>query len=167
MKIIGIDPGYAIVGWGVVNYNNSQFSVVDYGSILTSAKLDFAKRLLIIYDSLNEILKRYGPMEMAIEKLFFNSNTKTAIDVAQARGVVLLAAKQQGLNYFEYTPLQIKQSITGYGRASKVQVIEMAMRFLNLKTVPKPDDTADALAVAVTHAHFSFSRLFKLKGFKI
>lgn len=167
MKIIGIDPGYAIVGWGVVDYNNSKFSVVDYGSITTGSKLEFSQRLLNIYNSLNEILNCYRPVEMAVEKLFFNSNHKTAIDVAQARGVVLLAAKQNGLNFFEYTPLQIKQSITGYGRASKAQVIEMAVRFLNLKAAPKPDDTADALAVAVTHAHFSFSKLFNLKGIKI
>lgn len=167
MKIIGIDPGYAIVGWGVVDYNNSKFSVIDYGSILTKSGVEFSERLLMIYESLIKILRRYEPTEMAVEKLFFNSNQKTVIDVAQARGVMLLAAKQHGVNFFEYTPIQVKQSITGYGRATKKQVIEMTTRFLNLKTVPKPDDTADALAVAVAHAHSSFSRLFKLKGIKI
>lgn len=160
MKIIGIDPGYAIVGWGVVDYNSSKFTVIDYGAIVTGSKIDFAQRLLLIYDKLNEILKCYEPIEMAVEKLFFNSNQKTAINVAQARGVVTLVAKQHGLKFFEYTPIQIKQSITGYGRASKTQVIEMASRFLKLKLVPKPDDVADALAVAVTHAHSSFSKLF-------
>lgn len=163
MKIVGIDPGYAIVGWGVLNYENSRFVVLDYGAIITSANLEFSQRLFQIYSELNEILSLHMPSEMAIERLFFNSNQKTAIDVAQARGVVLLCAKQGGLNLFEYTPLQVKQAVTGYGRATKKQVIEMATRLLNLKKVPKPDDTADALAVAVAHAHSSGSKLFYLE----
>ncbi len=162
MTIIGIDPGYAIVGWGVIEYIDSRFKTLDYGSITTPARANFPSRLQMIYEKLFKILKVYRPSEMAIEKLFFSQNKTTGIDVAQARGVVLLSARQNNLNVFEYTPIQVKQSVVGYGRAEKKQVMEMTKRLLKLKEIPKPDDTADALAIAIAHAHSCSSRLIKL-----
>ena len=162
MTIIGIDPGYAIVGWGVVEYMDARFKTIDYGAITTPAGADFPSRLQMIYEKLFEILKICRPSEMAIEKLFFSSNKTTGIDVAQARGVILLCAKQNNLNVFEYTPIQVKQSVVGYGRAEKKQVMEMTKRLLKLKQIPQPDDTADALAIAVAHAHSFSSPLTKL-----
>ena len=129
--------------------------------------LEFFSNNISDAEVLNKILSLYKPTEMAIEKLFFNSNRKTAVDVAQARGVILLASQINNLNCFEYTPLQVKQSVTGYGRATKQQVIEMTTKILNLKKIPKPDDVADSLAVAVAHLHSSCSRLFNLKENKI
>lgn len=161
--ILGIDPGYAIVGYGVIEYLNNHFKVVEYGAITTEAHTEFPQRLLHIYTELQEIIKRNKPEAMAIEKLFFNTNAKTAIDVAQARGVILLGAKESGLGIFEYTPLQVKQSVVGYGRAEKKQVQEMTRIMLGLEKVPKPDDTADALAMAICHAHSSCSSLGMLK----
>ena len=151
MRILGIDPGYAIVGFGVVEYESARFSLVDMGAITTPAEMPFEARLKAIYLDMCELIKTYAPQEMAIEKLFFNTNQKTAIDVAQARGVTLLPAIMQGIPIFEYTPLQVKSSIVGYGRAEKKQVQEMARNMLHLKEVPKPDDTADAVALAITH----------------
>lgn len=162
MIILGIDPGYAIVGYGVIEYINNHFKVLDYGAILTEAKTPFDDRLLKIHTDLALLIEKHRPEAMAIEKLFFNTNQKTAIDVAQARGVTLLAAKQRGLEIFEYTPLQVKQSVVGYGRAEKKQVQEMTRLILNLEKVPKPDDTADALAMAICHAHSSGSALGRL-----
>ena len=153
MRILGIDPGYAIVGWGVIDYQNTHFSVVDYGAILTEAGTPFNERLERIYDETGAILRRYTPQSMAIEKLFYNTNAKTVIDVGQARGVLVLAAQQHKLEIAEYTPLQVKQSVVGYGRAEKKQVQEMTKLILNLEKIPKPDDTADALALAICHAH--------------
>jgi len=164
MRILGIDPGYAIVGYGIIDYSRGKFSVVGYGSIITESKTPFPERLKAIYEDLNFLINKYKPDDLAIEKLYFNTNTTTAIDVAQARGVIVLAAQNGGLNVNEYTPLQVKQSVTGYGRAEKHQVMEMIKSLLALKCVPKPDDTADALALAVCHAHYSgsqFSRLYK------
>lgn len=157
MIILGIDPGYAIVGFGVVKYANPRYETLDYGAVTTMAKTDFSLRLGIIYDGISEILEKWKPDAVSIEKLFFNSNTKTAIDVAQARGVILLAAVKCGVPVFEYTPLQVKQAVVGYGRAEKRQVMEMTRMLLGLSKVPKPDDTADALAMAVCHAHCSGS----------
>ncbi len=157
MITIGIDPGYAIVGFGVVDYRNNHFTVLDYGAVTTQAKTPFEDRLEIIYREVYEIIGRYKPDAMAIEKLFFNTNTTTAIDVAQARGVIMLAARQHNVRIFEYTPLQVKQSVVGYGRAEKKQVQEMTRLLLNLEKVPKPDDTADALAMAICHSHSSGS----------
>ena len=162
MMIIGIDPGYAIVGWGVVEYIKTRFKTVDYGAITTSPKLDFPSRLQMIYEKLFEILKTYRPSEMAIEKLFFSQNKTTGIDVAQARGAILLCAKQNNLSINEYTPIQVKQSVVGYGRAEKRQVMDMTKRLLRLEKIPRPDDTADALAIAIAHAHSCSSRLMKL-----
>lgn len=157
MIILGIDPGYAIVGYGVLDYKNNHFSIVDYGAITTDAGIKFNRRLEIIYDELTEIIEKYRPQAMSVEKVFYNSNAKTVIDVSQARGVIMLAAEKQRLAVFEYTPLQVKQSVVGYGRADKKQVQEMVRRILNLEKVPKPDDTADALAMAICHAHTSGS----------
>ena len=153
MRILGIDPGFAIVGVGVLDYEGNRFKVVDYGAITTNAGEDMFDRLKKIYDELTEIINQVKPDVMAIEELFFNSNQKTAINVAQARGVLVLAAKNCGVPVFEYTPLQVKQSVVGYGRAEKGQVQQMTKAILNLEKVPKPDDTADALAIAICHAH--------------
>ncbi len=153
MIILGIDPGYAIVGYGVLEYKNNRFRVIAYGAITTEAKTPFNERLEIIYDDLTDIIMKYRPDAMAIEKVFYNSNAKTVIDVSQARGVIMLAAQKQKLPAYEYTPLQVKQSVVGYGRAEKKQIQEMTKRILNLEKVPKPDDTADALAMAICHGH--------------
>ena len=157
MIILGIDPGYAIVGFGVLEYKNNHFSVIDYGAITTDAGTPFNRRLELIYDEMTELLQKYRPDAMSIEKLFYNSNAKTVIDVSQARGVIMLAAQKNGVPAFEYTPLQVKQSVVGYGRAEKKQVQEMTKRILFLEKVPKPDDTADALAMAICHGHCSGS----------
>ncbi|MEE1321652.1 MAG: crossover junction endodeoxyribonuclease RuvC [Acutalibacteraceae bacterium] len=157
MMILGIDPGYAIVGYGLIDYRNNHFTVVDYGAILTDAGTPFNERLEKIYDSLVAIVERYKPEAMSVEKVFYNSNAKTVIDVSQARGVIMLAAQKNKVPVFEYTPLQVKQSVVGYGRAEKKQIQEMTRRILALDKIPKPDDTADALAMAICHAHSSGS----------
>ena len=166
MRILGIDPGYAIVGYGIVDYEANRFKVVDYGAVTTQAHTPFDLRLQTIYNGLSCLIEKYSPDAMSIEKLFFNTNTTTAIDVAQARGVLVLAAAQGGLDIAEYTPLQVKQSVVGYGRAEKKQVQEMTRLMLNLKSVPKPDDTADALALAICHAHSAGSLLGRMKGLR-
>jgi len=157
MIILGIDPGYAIVGFGVLEYRSNHFRVVDYGAITTDSGTPFNRRLEIIYDGLTQIIEKYRPDAMSVEKVFYNSNAKTVIDVSQARGVIMLAAQKNRVSVFEYTPLQVKQSVVGYGRADKKQVQEMTKRILALEKVPKPDDTADALAMAICHAHTSGS----------
>ena len=159
MIILGIDPGYAIIGYGVVRYEKNHYTTLDYGAVTTPAKTDFALRLGMVYDGVAEVLERWKPDALAAEQLFFNSNTTTAIDVAQARGVILLAAQKHGVPVFQYTPLQVKQAVVGYGRAEKSQVMEMTRLLLNLSRVPKPDDTADALAIAICHAHTSGSQI--------
>lgn len=169
MVILGIDPGYAIVGCGVIDYANNYFKVLEYGAITTPAGMPFGERLARIYDEATLLMKRYAPQAMSIEKLFYNSNAKTVIDVGQARGVLMLAAQKCGLEVYEYTPLQVKQSVVGYGRAEKKQVQEMTRLILHLAEIPKPDDTADALAMAICHAHASGSLMGKLKekGLKV
>ncbi|MBR6902494.1 MAG: crossover junction endodeoxyribonuclease RuvC [Clostridia bacterium] len=162
MRIFGVDPGYAIVGYGIVDFDGVQFSAVGYGAITTKAGVPFPERLESIYEDVITVIEKYKPDCMAIERLYFNTNTTTAIDVAQARGVIMLAAKRAGLEIFEYTPLQVKQSITGYGRAEKHQVMEMVKNLLSLSSVPKPDDTADALALTVCHGHSAGSSYGKL-----
>lgn len=164
MVVLGIDPGYAIVGWGVIEYSHSRFKVLGYGAITTEAQTPFPERLQIIYNDMCYLFTKYKPEVMSMEKLFYNSNQKTVIDVAQARGVITLAAQMNNKNIFEYTPLQVKQSVTGYGRAEKKQVMEMTRSILNLPEVPKPDDTADALAMAICHAHCSGSAISKLNN---
>ena len=157
VRILGIDPGYAIVGYGVVDYSRNRFSTVGCGAVTTAAGMPFPKRLSDIYGDITSIIKKYSPEVLSIEKLYFNTNTTTAIEVAEARGVILLAAEMNGIPVFEYTPLQVKQAITGYGRAEKRQVMEMVKSFLGLAAIPKPDDTADALALAVCHGNYSGS----------
>ncbi len=166
MRILGIDPGYAIVGYGVLDYQNNHFSVVEYGAITTPAGMDFNRRLELIFDEMEVIISRVKPDAMSIEKLFYNTNAKTVIDVAQARGVIMLAAQKNGIEAFEYTPLQVKQSVVGYGRAEKKQVQEMTKLILKLSKVPKPDDTADALALAICHGHSSGSLMGKLAKYR-
>lgn len=163
MIILGIDPGYAIVGYGVLRFEKNKFTVIDFGAITTPAGMDFPDRLKDIYEDLSYIFQKYAPDAMAIEKLFFNTNKKTAVDVAQARGVILLTAREHGAEIYEYTPLQVKQSVVGYGRAEKKQVQEMTRSILGLSAVPKPDDTADALAMAICHGHSSGSSVSKLE----
>lgn len=152
MRIIGIDPGTGILGFGVIDVDSSKFTLVDAGVIRTPVKEDDAIRLHTIYDELSEIIKATKPTHMSVEKLFFARNVTTAMTVSQARGVVLLCAKQAGLEIAEYTPMQIKQAITGYGKADKKQIQEMVKLQLGLTAIPKPDDAADALAAALTHA---------------
>ena len=166
MIILGIDPGYAIVGWGVIRYERGKFIPVDFGAITTPAGMPFNRRLEILYDELTALLTRYTPDSVAVEKLYFQTNAKTAIDVAQARGVTMLALQKKGVPVFEYTPLQVKSAVTGFGQAQKPQVMEMTKRLLRLKAVPKPDDTADALAIAICHAQYGGTSLKQtlLKG---
>lgn len=164
MIILGIDPGIAIVGYGVIKYENSKFKVLDYGVLTTPAGMSFPDRLKSVYDSLIVLIERFKPDAVAIEELFFNKNVKTAITVGQARGVLVLGAVNNGIDIYEYTPLQIKQGVVGYGRATKKQVQNMVKILLNLKEIPKPDDAADALAVAISHIHSSnFKDMFKMK----
>ena len=162
MRILGIDPGYAIIGWGVLDFDNVHFSVVKYGAITTSPDTTFDKRLDEIYGDMNIVIDKFRPDCMSVEKLYFNSNITTGIDVAQARGVIILSAVQHNVKIYEYTPLQVKVAVTGYGRAEKHQVQEMTKNILGLKSIPKPDDTADALALAITHGHTGGSRLSEI-----
>ncbi|EJU20536.1 MULTISPECIES: crossover junction endodeoxyribonuclease RuvC [Mogibacterium] len=153
MRILGIDPGYAIMGYGVLDYNGNRFKTVGYGSVETEAGLPMPERLKLLYDGLTEIIQKYEPDEVSIEELFFNRNVTTAIGVGEARGVAMLACVEGGLVVSEYTPMQIKQALVGYGKAEKAQVQMMVKTILNLPEVPKPDDTADAVAAAICHAH--------------
>ena len=155
MRILGIDPGYAIVGFGVIDYDGYNYSVVDYGVIETSKDEYMPVRLGIVYDGITELINKYKPDCMAIEELFYFKNQKTIVPVAEARGVTLLAGINNNANIFEYTPLQIKQALTGNGRAEKKQIQFMVTSILGLSSIPKPDDAADALAVAITHANFN------------
>mgnify|MGYP002758435732 CR=1 FL=1 len=152
MRILGIDPGIAIMGYGVVEFEASKVKVIENGVLTTSSKTPTPERLSILYNNLNEIIKEFKPDEFAIEELFFNQNVKTAITVGHARGVQILSAQVNNLPIYEYTPLQIKQAVTGYGRASKTQMQKTVTTLLNLKQIPKPDDAADALAVSLCHA---------------
>lgn len=151
MTVLGIDPGYAIIGYGIVNYESMNFTPVAYGCITTDADTDFNIRLKLIFDGMNKVIEKAKPDCIAIEKLYFQNNQKTAIMVAEARGVILLSAQLHNIPIFEYTPLQVKTAVTGYGKAKKQQVMDMTKRLLKLKKMPKPDDAADALAIAVCH----------------
>ena len=157
MRILGIDPGYAIMGYGVVELIGNKFKVIEYGSIMTESRKNMTDRLKHLYYELMQLINRTDPDVAAIEELFFNTNTTTAIKVGQARGVSILACANSGIETNEYTPLQVKMALTGYGRADKKQVQHMTKTILNLKEVPKPDDTADALAIAICHGHSNFS----------
>lgn len=162
MRILGIDPGYAIVGFGVLDYVRGRFSPVQYGAITTQAHTLFEARLEEIYNDMTTLLQNAKPDAVSMETLYYQTNKTTAIAVAQARGVLLLCARQAGVPVFEYTPMQVKQSVTGYGKATKKQVQEMTRTLLALESVPKPDDTADALAMAICHAYSAGSRQFGL-----
>ncbi|MBQ2889827.1 MAG: crossover junction endodeoxyribonuclease RuvC [Clostridia bacterium] len=153
MRILGIDPGIAIVGYGVVDKEGNRYKTVAYDAVTTRAHTPLEERLLLVYKGIDEIIKMYKPDAMSIEELFFNNNAKTAVAVGQARGVILLAAVQNSIPIYEYTPLQVKQALTGYGRASKSQIQQMMKSILGLESVPKPDDVADALAIAVCHGN--------------
>ncbi|MDE6021585.1 MAG: crossover junction endodeoxyribonuclease RuvC [Ruminococcus sp.] len=153
MRILGIDPGYAIVGFGVVDYAGMNFTPLEYGAITTEAESVFSDRLTSIYNDLDFLISRWQPDCIALERLFFTSNQKTVIDVAQARGVIILCAAQRNIPLYEYTPLQVKMAVVGYGKAEKKQVMDLTRRILRLEQIPKPDDAADALAIAICHGH--------------
>jgi crossover junction endodeoxyribonuclease RuvC len=155
VRIMGIDPGIAIVGFGFIDKTGSKLTPVQYGCIQTEAGTDPGLRLKQVYEAAVQLIDKYKPDAVAVEQLFFNRNVTTAFTVGQARGVLILAAVQQGLPVAEYTPMQVKQAIVGYGKAEKKQVQEMVRMFLKLQAIPKPDDVADALAVAICHAHSS------------
>lgn len=164
MITLGIDPGLATVGFGVVQSRiGNDFRALEYGAVLTEAGKKVEDRLLEIYDNIDELCKTFKPHAAAVERLYFNTNEKTAINVAQARGVILLALTKNGVPVYEYTPLQIKQALTGYGRAEKKQIMYMVKTLLKLDSEPKPDDTADALAAAICHIYSSSSMLFGMK----
>ena len=149
MIILGIDPGFARMGWGVINKTGAKFSLIDYGCLETSAGVDLSDRLETIFDGISKVIKKYKPELAGTETLFFNTNAKTAVKVGEARGVILLALKKSGVKVIDITPLQVKQAVAGYGRAEKIQVQKMVKSLLNLKEIPRPDDAADALAVAL------------------
>lgn len=155
MKILGIDPGIGRVGWGVIEVERSKFKAQQYGCFETKPNDAIPKRLNEIYSFITTLLREHAPDSLAIEELFFNTNVKTAFSVGQARGVILLAAAQKNIPVAIYTPLQVKMATTGYGRAEKAQIGQMVKALLHLESIPKPDDTADALAIALTHA-FSY-----------
>lgn len=155
MRILGIDPGYAIVGYGLIENDNGKLRPLDYGAVETDAKMPTADRLIAIEKKITELVKEVRPDEIAIEELFFNTNITTGIKVAQARGVILLSCAKLCAHLFEYTPLQIKSTVTGNGTANKTQIQFMVRSLLRLKETPKPDDAADALAAAICHAYTS------------
>ena len=161
MRILGIDPGFAIVGWAVIDSERGNLYPVAYGAITTPAHTNFESRLLMIKKDLETVIDKYSPTEMAIEELFFNTNITTGIAVAEARGVILCTAFEKGLKISEYTPLQVKQSVVGYGKAEKQQVIAMVTSILKLKKPPRPDDTADAVAIAICHSQCAGSVIGK------
>ncbi|MHB1484812.1 MAG: crossover junction endodeoxyribonuclease RuvC [Saccharofermentanales bacterium] len=164
MTIMGIDPGYAITGYGIIEYKNNKFKILNYGVISTKSTMQFEKRLLAISDGLDSLFNEYKPDSMAIEELFFSRNTTTAIGTAQARGVAILCGAKAGLDIYEYTPLQVKMAVSGYGKADKNQVQQMVRVLLNCKDIIKPDDAADALAIAICHAHTGLNQSYLAKG---
>ena len=159
MKILGIDPGYGITGFGVLEAQRSQYQLLQYGAITTPAGVDFPVRLEMIYNDMVQLLQVAKPDAVAIEELFFGQNVTTGINVAQSRGVILLAIRQAGIPFFEYKPMQVKQAVVGYGNATKHQVQDMTKRLLHLSAMPKPDDAADAIAIALCHARSATSLL--------
>ena len=155
MRILGIDPGFAITGYSIIDYIGNKFRLITSGAITTNAGVSFPLRLEKIYDDLVQIITEYKPDAISVEELFFNNNAKTAINVAQARGVILVVGRKMNVDTFEYTPLQIKQAVVGYGRADKIQVQKMVKTILNVEKLPKLDDTTDSMAAAICHAHSS------------
>ncbi len=159
MIIMGIDPGTAITGYGLINKENNRLTLLEYGVIRTEKDIPANLRLLEVFEGINELIDRFKPEHIAIEELFFNKNTKTALSVGQSRGVIILAAELKGVRTFEYTPLQVKQAVVGYGRADKKQVQFMVKAIMDMKEIAKPDDAADALAISICHAnYFRFDR---------
>ena len=159
MRILGIDPGYGITGFGLIEADRGQSRLLQCGAITTPAGMDFSARLEIIYEDMRQLLQTARPDAVAIEELFFGQNVTTGIGVAQSRGVILLAIRQAGLEVTSYKPMQVKQAVVGYGNATKHQVQDMTRRLLNLSAMPKPDDAADAIAIALCHARSSTSLL--------
>ena len=160
MRILGIDPGYAIVGFGILDSQRGQTALLCCGAINTPAGVPMPRRLMQIGEDLETLIRDYAPDVMAIEELFFNTNVTTGIGVSHGRGVILLAIAKAGVPLFEYTPNQVKQAVVGYGGAGKLQVMDMTQRLLNLSAIPKPDDAADAVAIALCHARSRTSRLY-------
>ena len=164
MRVLGIDPGLATMGYGIVDVEGNRLRAVEYGTIETASTTEYSKRLYQLYEELTHLIRESKPDEVAMEELFFNKNITTAISVAQARGVEILACMREGLEVYEYTPLQVKQAVTGYVRAEKRQVQEMVKMYLHLPEIPKPDDAADGLAIAIVHSHSMKSKeKFKIK----
>ncbi len=159
MRILGIDPGYGITGFGLIEGQRGQFQLLRCGAITTPAGMDFSARLEMIYEDMRQLLEVTKPDVVAIEELFFGQNVTTGIGVAQSRGVILLAIRQAGLEVFQYKPMQVKQAVVGYGNATKHQIQDMTKRLLHLQAMPKPDDAADAIAIALCHARSSTSLL--------
>ena len=161
MRILGLDPGIATIGFGLVESDRCKYSLVRCGVITTPAHTSLSSRLEQIYDDLTQLLEAFKPDAVSIEELFFNTNITTGIAVAHGRGVILLACQKAGVKIYEYTPLQVKQAVCGYGRAEKSQVMDMVRRLCNLKAPPRPDDAADAVALALCHARSSTSLLYR------
>ena len=158
MIILGIDPGLATMGWGVISYDGVKPRLVDYGALITPPDMPMPQRLTALYDGVADLCARYEPDDIAMEELFFCKNVTTAIAVGQARGAAMVAMRKHTNNLFEYTPMQIKQAVTGYGKADKKQVQTMVKMLLSMQEIPKPDDAADGLAIAITHAHSIHAR---------
>lgn len=156
MIIIGIDVGYAICGWSILNKKANALELIDYGVVETSSEIDFPSRLQLIYNGLSDVIEKYKPEQIAIEDLFYFKNKKTVIGVGQVRGVILLLAKNTGLVVFNYTPLEVKTAVTGYGRSTKEDVQKMVKMILSMEEIPKPDDAADAIAIAICHGNNFF-----------
>lgn len=167
MRILGIDPGYATIGFGIVESNRGNTSLIQYGTITTPAQMEFPQRLQMIYEDMNQLLETVCPDAVAIEELFWGHNVTTGIGVSHGRGVILLCLAQHHLPVYEYTPMQIKQAVVGYGNATKLQVMDMTKRLLRMDRVARPDDAADALAVALCHARTSTSLLSGIKGIEL
>lgn len=162
MRILGIDPGYATIGFGLIESAHGQSQMLNYGAISTPPGIPFPRRLEILYDDMTQLLKETQPQAVSVEQLFFGHNITTGIDVAHGRGIILLAIQKAGIPLFEYTPMQVKQSVVGYGKATKLQVMDMTKRLLHLQNTPRPDDAADALALALCHARSATSLLSRL-----
>ena len=163
MKILGIDPGYAIVGFGLITSDRGEHKLLQYGTITTPAYLDFPSRLVMIYDDMVRLMDALKPDAVAVEELFWGHNVTTGIGVSHGRGVILLAMAKYGIPLYEYTPMQVKQAVVGYGKAEKSQVMDMTRRLLKMKEIPRPDDAADAIAIALCHGRSQTSLLQKVE----
>ena len=162
MRLLGIDPGYATIGFGLLEAEHGQYRMLNYGAVTTPAGIPFPRRLEILFDDMTQLLAETQPEVLSVEELFFGRNITTGIDVAHGRGVILLAAQKAHVPIYEYTPMQVKQAVVGYGKATKLQVMDMTKRLLHLQNTPRPDDAADALALALCHARSATSMLSRL-----